>query len=279
MTKSIKSFDDFIFLNERFKGIRFFEKDHKYKINGTLSKYSVTSLLKKYSLEFESEKIAKNLAFKQNKKTEDVLKEWDFKKNYSCLKGTEFHKYIENFLNRKFVSIDESAFELFLLSEKCKNIDQKKEEYIQVFKKMIINFLDFYKWYDKNYYFLKSEFVVGDEESGICGTIDNLSFHKKEKTLAILDYKTNKNIKTEGFKGQKMLNDLSHLQDCELVKYSLQLHIYKHILEKHTGFQVNNLHIIWFPEDKNYEIITPLCLNEEAKMLINKEILFNENVS
>ena len=143
---------------------------------------------------------------------------------------------------------------------------------------MIINFLNFYKWYDENYYFLKSEFVVGDEESGICGTIDNLSFHKKEKTLAIIDYKTNKNIRKEGFKGQKMLNDLSHLDDCELVKYSLQLHIYKYILEKHTEFEVSNLHIIWFPEDKEYEIINPLCLKEESKMLISKEILFNENV-
>ncbi len=76
-----------------------------------------------------------------------------------------------------------------------------------------------------------------------------------------------------------MINDLSHLQDCELVKYSLQLHIYKHILEKHTGFEVSKLHIIWFPEDKNYEIINPLCLEDEAKMLLNKEILFNENVS
>jgi hypothetical protein len=279
MTKSIKSFDDFIFLNEKFKSVRFFEKDHKYKINGILSKYSATSLLKKYTIEFESEKIAKNVAFKQKRKPEDILKEWEFKKNYSCLKGTEFHKYVENFLNRRFTSVDEKSLEQFLISENLKNINEKKDEYIQVFKKMIISFLNFYKWYDEKYYFLKSEFVIGDEESGICGTIDNLSFDKKTKKLSILDYKTNQNIKKEGFKGQRMLNDLSHLDDCELVKYSLQLHIYKHILEKHTGFEVEDLHIVWFPENKDYEIINPLCLNEEAKMLVNKEIIFNENVS
>ena len=28
-----------------------------------------------------------------------------------------------------------------------------------------------------------------------------------------------------------------------------------------------------------YEIINPLCLKEEAKMLVNKEIIFSENVS
>jgi hypothetical protein len=279
MMKSIKSFDDFLYLNEIFKNVRFYEKDHKYKINGNLSKYSVTSLLKKYTQEFESDKIAKNVAFKQNKKVEDVLKEWDYKKNYSCFKGTSFHLYVENFLNRKFSSIDEKSLEIFLLSEDCKNINEKKQTYIKTFKQMIISFLNFYKWYDENYYFMKSEFVVGDDESGICGTIDNLSYHKKEKTLAILDYKTNQNIKNEGFKGQKMLHDLSHLDDCELVKYSLQLHIYKYILEKKTGFIVNNLHIVWFPENGDYRLISPLCLQEEAEMLLNKEIIIYENVS
>jgi hypothetical protein len=278
MLKAIKSFDDFLFLNEAFKNVRFIEKDHKYKINGNISKYSVTSLLKKYTPEFESEKIAKNVALKQNKKVEDILKEWDYKKNYSCIKGTEFHKYVENFLNRKFISIDQNSFEEFLLSENSKNIEQKKENYTKTFKQMIINFLNFYKWYDENYYFLKSEFVVGDYESGICGTIDNLSFNKKEKSLAILDYKTNQNIKSEGFKGQKLLNELSHLDDCELVKYSIQLHIYKHIIEKNTKFEVKDLHIIWFPENDNYKLIMPLSLEKEAEMIVNKETLFNENV-
>lgn len=279
MLKSIKSFDDFLFLNEKFKNVRFFENNHKYKINGTFSKYSVTSLLKKYTLEFESDKIAKNVAFKQNKTKEDVLKEWEYKKNYSCFKGTEFHKYVENFLNRKFISLDEDSFERFLLSESSKNIEQTKEDYKNNFKQMIINFLNFYKWYDENYYFLKSEFVVGDIDSGICGTIDNLSFHKKDKTLAILDYKTNQNIKKQGFNRQKMLNELSHLDDCELVKYSLQLHIYKHILEKNTKFEVKDLHIVWFPEKDKYQIMQPLSLEKEAEMVLNKEILFYENVS
>lgn len=278
MLKSIKSFDDFLYLNERFRNIRFIEKDHKYKINGNIANYSVTSLLKKYTSEFDSNKIAKNVAIKQNRRVEDVLKEWDYKRNYSCLKGTEFHKYVENFLNRKFVELDEKSFHEFLLSEKSNDIESKKQTYIKTFKQMIISFLNFYKWYDENYYFLKSEFVVGDFESGVCGTIDNLSFHKKDKTLAILDYKTNQNIKSEGFKGKKLLNEMSHLDDCELVKYSIQLHVYKYILEKNTNFEVKNLHIIWFPENGNYKLIEPLSLEKEAELIIKKEILFNENV-
>ena len=115
MLKSINTFNDYLLLNETFKNVMFYEKDHKYKINGELCNYSVTSLLKQYSEEFESEKIAKNVAYKQKRMVEDVLKEWDYKKNYSCFKGTEFHKYVENFLNKKFVSLDDVAFNNFLL--------------------------------------------------------------------------------------------------------------------------------------------------------------------
>lgn len=274
MLKSIKTFEDFIKLNNSFSDIRFIEKDHKYKINGNLSKYSVTSLLKKYTSDFESEKIAKKVSIKQGKPVEDVLKEWEFKKNYSCFKGTEFHKYIEKFLDRKLISLNEKELELFLINEKIDNVDDKKIFYKNNMKNMVGNFIKFYDWYDKNYNFLKSEFVVGDPESKICGTIDNLSVNKNTNNLSILDYKTNKEIKNKGFKGQKMLMELSHLEDCELTKYSLQLHIYKYIIEKNTSFKVDNLHIIWFPEEEDYQLITPLNLEKEAEIVIKKEILF-----
>ncbi len=274
MLKSIDTFNDYLLLNETFKNVMFYEKDHKYKINGELCNYSVTSLLKQYSEEFESEKIAKNVAYKQKRMVEDVLKEWDYKKNYSCFKGTEFHKYVENFLNKKFVSLDDVAFNNFLLSENSSDIETKKETYRDVMKNMIFNFLKFYKWYDSSFHFLKSEFVVGDYESKVCGTIDNLSLNKETKKLSILDYKTNQSIKTKGYKGKKMLNELSHLDDCELIKYSLQLHIYKHILEKNTNFEVDSLHIVWFPESKQYELIKTLPLQEEAKFILKKQKLF-----
>lgn len=274
MLKSIKTFDDFINLNNSFDSVRFIEKDHRYKINGEFCKFSVTSFLKKYSKEFDAENIAKNVAVKQGKPVEEVLKEWEFKKNYSCFKGTEFHKYIENFLNRKFISLNETELESFLIKEQVDNIVDKKAFYKNNMKNMIANFLKFYEWYNKNYNFLKSEFVVGDSESKICGTIDNLSVNKHTNNLSILDYKTNKEIKTKGFKGQKMLMELSHLDDCELTKYSLQLHVYKYIIEKNTSFRVDNLHIVWFPEDGNYQLINPINLEKEAELILKKQSLF-----
>ena len=97
MLKAIKTFEDFLHLEDTFKNVKFYEKDHKYKINNELCKYSVTTLLKNYGEEFDSEKTAKNVSLKQNRPVEDILKEWNFKREYACFKGTEFHKYIENF--------------------------------------------------------------------------------------------------------------------------------------------------------------------------------------
>ena len=54
-----------------------------------------------------------------------------------------------------------------------------------------------------------------------------------------MDYKTNKEIKTEGFKNyegitQKMLFPLNHLDDCNLNHYTLQLSLYMYIILKHN---------------------------------------------
>jgi ATP-dependent exoDNAse (exonuclease V) beta subunit len=276
MLKSIKSFEDFLQLENSFKGVKFYEKDHKYKINNELCKCSVTTLLKKYGEEFDSEKTAKIVSLKQNRPVDDILKEWNFKREYACFKGTDFHKYVENFLNRKFSPLDLKGFHYMLFQEGQElDAEKRKEEYRETMKFMVKNFLNFYKWYDELYHCIKSEFVVGDFDSKICGTIDNLSYNKKTKNLSIFDYKTNQSIKTEGFKGKTLLDGLSHLQDCEFSKYSLQLHIYKRIIEKNSNFKIDDLYIVWFPENKEYQLIKPLDLEKEAEYVLNKEVIIS----
>jgi hypothetical protein len=55
----------------------------------------------------------------------------------------------------------------------------------------------------------------------------------------ITDYKTNKEIKTEGYvnwqgERSKMLPPVSHLDDCNLNHYSLQLSLYLYMILKHN---------------------------------------------
>jgi hypothetical protein len=72
---------------------------------------------------------------------------------------------------------------------------------------------------------------------GICGQSDLVEVVNGK--VNITDYKTNKEIKTEGFTDwngitQKLLPPVSHLDDCNLMHYALQLSMYMYIIIKHN---------------------------------------------
>lgn len=76
------------------------------------------------------------------------------------------------------------------------------------------------------------EMIVYHPEYNICGQSDRVEC--VDNVINVGDYKTSKVVKTRGFKGKKMLKELSHLEDCELTSYTLQLSIYLRILLYHN---------------------------------------------
>lgn len=73
--------------------------------------------------------------------------------------------------------------------------------------------------------------------AGICGQADRVEVVADK--INLYDYKTNKEIKKEGFKDKagktkKMLPPLSHLDDCNFNDYALQLSIYMYMMLKHN---------------------------------------------
>ena len=265
---------DVLKLEKSFENVFFIDKNHTYKINGNDAKCSVTTLLKKYTPEFKGEKPAKAIAAKRGLSVDDVMREWEYKKEYSCHKGTEFHKFAENYLARKQISLDENAVKQFFMSKNSMSVMEDFKAYKKEMLDMISNFLKFYNWYKETYSIVKSELVIGDPDTKICGTIDNLSLNEKTGELAIFDYKTNQNIKTEGYKKETLLEPFNHLQNCEMVKYSLQLWIYKLILEKNTSYKVGDLYIVWVAKENNYELMPALNLSREANDILKTECSF-----
>jgi ATP-dependent exoDNAse (exonuclease V) beta subunit len=257
--------EDFIKLEDSFSDIRFLAKNHSYKIGNETAKYSVTKLLKKYEKPFESDKIAERVARKRGILKEAVLKEWDFKRDYSTHKGSEFHLFAENYLQRRQIQIDQEAIRKFL---KERGEDIFVEDYYNEIALLVKNFLQFYDWWKKDYILLKTEFVIGDKDASVCGTIDNLSYNRKTKKLAIFDYKTNKKIGTSSDYNNKLLSPFEHLDECELVKYSLQLWLYKHMIEKNTGFEVEPPHIVWVTGTEGYELIPTIDMSKEVKYIL-----------
>lgn len=81
------------------------------------------------------------------------------------------------------------------------------------------------------------EHLVYLKSVGLCGQADLVEV--VNNTLNITDYKTNKEIKEKGFTNwegvtQKMYHPVSHLDDCNLNHYNLQLSIYAYIIKKHN---------------------------------------------
>ena len=263
------NFDSLVLLNECFSHIKFFEKNHTYTIDEKPAKTSVSGAIKKYEKEFEKDKVAGFVARKEGKTISEVLTEWDYKRDYSCHKGSEFHLFVENFLERRKIALDKDAFHVFLAQNKNDASQKDIDQYYSEMAHFISNFLNFFEWWKKDHILLKSEFVVGDRESGICGTLDNLSYNKKTKKLVIFDYKTNKEIKTENPRGDTLLEPFKHLQNCEIVKYSLQIWLYKLIIERNTPFEVETGYVVWVAGNNDYELISILDLQKEAEIILN----------
>jgi ATP-dependent exoDNAse (exonuclease V) beta subunit len=104
----------------------------------------------------------------------------------------------------------------------------------------------------------------------VCSSdLDCLFWNKKSQWLEIWDYKTNKEIKTSNNYGNKMLHPISHLDECEMNTYSLQLGLYKHIIEKNTNLKIGNCYLIWINENiDNYKVYKCKDLHAELKLMI-----------
>jgi hypothetical protein len=263
------SFDSLITLLDSFSNIKFFDKNHTYTIDNEKVKLSVSGAIKKYEKPFDTKKVAGFVARKNNQDIDEVLKEWDYKREYSCHKGSEFHLFVENFLERKRIALDRDAFTSFLVKNSAEYNEKVVASYYTDMALLINNFMNFYDWWKQDRILLKSEFVIGDKASGLCGTIDNLSYNKVTKKLEIFDYKTNKEIKLDNPRGDTLLAPFKHLQNCELVKYSLQLWLYKLIIERNSPFEVDNCYIVWVAGLNNYELFPALNLKEEAEIILN----------
>jgi len=263
------NFDTLIELENAFSNIVFLEKNHTYKIDAKLAKMSVSGLIKKYEKPFDAQKIAKTVAERDGFSVEQILEQWDFTRDYSCHKGSEFHKFVENFLVRKQISIDENAIKMFFNHNKNFFTNNSIENYKKELKKLIKNFLNFYDWWKQEHILVKSEFVIGDKETEICGTVDNLSYNTKTKELVMFDYKTNKEIKRKNDYKEKMLGCLSDYDKCEFVKYSLQLNLYSTIIEKITKMPIPTSYIVWM-NGENYELIKCLDMKNISQTILNE---------
>jgi hypothetical protein len=125
--------------------------------------------------------------------------------------------------------------------------------------------------YPEHFVYLKS--------AGVCGQSDLVEVINDY--VHITDYKTNKEIKVEGFKNwegisKKLKRPFHHLDDCNFNHYTLQLSLYLYIILKHNPRLKPGkltLHHVQFEEQARDKFDNPVYKIDEQGNFIVKNVI------
>jgi hypothetical protein len=202
--------------------LKFTAHNHKYTSEEDISWLSVTSLISNFKQPFDADKIAAKSAKSKKSKwygmtPEDIKAAWKAEALRATTLGTWYHNCRESDIcgleNMERHGITVPVFKPIEKEGVKHSPEQKLKDGV----------------YPEHMVYLKS--------AGICGQSDLVEV--VNGVVHITDYKTNKEIKVEGYTNwegisQKMSPPVSHLDDCHLNHYALQLSMYMFIILKHN---------------------------------------------
>jgi hypothetical protein len=189
---------------------------------------------------------------------EDILLAWDKNRDKAANHGTRIHNALERY-----------SKEFKILSE--------DEDLTPMIKSIASTYVDYYQTFD--------EACLFSDQYGVAGTADKiLQIKKGSPFVDIEDFKTNisKGIEFFNKDNKYLISPVSHLQDCNFNKYSLQLSIYGLMYETLTGGKVRNLWIRFIPADNpmgHYRIMIPYLRLEALAVLEYHKNTFGESNS
>lgn len=239
--------------------------DHTYQTE-TETYQSVTKLISSYKQPFDQEHIA--LKASKNKKgkwygmtPEQIIEVWKRESERSIKLGNWYHDQRErDLLECQQISYNENLLKIFPSEHDEQGNKVAPSQRLQPG--------------------VYPEFFLYLPSAGIAGQSDRVTIANGK--VDILDYKTNKEIKTQSFKNyegisQKMLYPLSHLDDCNLNHYSIQLSIYMYIILRHNpDYEPGKLtlqHIV-FQEDFDKDPYGyPIYLQDNQGNYVVKEVI------
>lgn len=248
--------------------IVFAEEPHLYFIDGSCDNViSVTTLIDTFFPHFDAQgqadRIAQSPAFQKShnqpkykyfgcKDAQDIQNKWQ----QAPLLGTALHANIESFLNGEPYSVD---FE----NETC----------FQQFLRLNSNS----RWW--NFDSFRTEMSVFDPELRLAGQIDFVGLIRNQanpRHVILIDWKRCENIEDISFsrltgKGAELCHGVCrHVENCKFNKYSLQLNIYKHLLEKNYQVLVKKMFLVQMhPSFKNGEPVVHV-VNDDWSTIVHR---------
>ena len=235
--------------HERDKFISFDEGPHIYTVKGEKGYTSVTTWNHQHFSQFDSTKIINNIvkspkmkdpAYKYYGMTaQDIIQSWDTNRDNAARAGTQTHYNIECYYNGMEV-----------------NDDSIEYKYFQQFARDHPH-LEAYR----------TEWCVFYEEVKISGSIDMVFKNTNTGEYVIYDWKRSKGIEYESYGGKTAITPcISHLPDSNFWHYSLQLNVYRKILQDKYGLAITELALVVLHPDnqsKTYEVVKVPMLDKE----------------
>lgn len=232
--------------------ITFNAEAHAYYTDQVSPLTSVTTFVKHYFPPFDAPAVAAHVAQRDGKTVDMVLAEWKHNGDEAAAMGTRVHEHVERLI-QGLPAIHVAQ------SERERGIMQAGSSAVA--------------WLLGNgWQLLGAELIVFSENLGLAGTID-LAMRDDSGELWLLDWKTNKKITVEGYNGATALRPISHLPDCHMSQYSLQLSTYERLLrvEGYIDYDepVNRALIHLQPSGEWHAIPVPYLHKEVSDMLVD----------
>lgn len=242
--------------------------DNETEINQTEFIYdsgftSVTTWVHSHFHSFDADKIIDKMMNSRNwfkskyygMTREEIKQEWERNRDEAAKAGTNMHYDIECFYNEISTINDSIEYQYFQEFEK----DRTKEG-----------------GFGENIEPYRTEWMVYDEDLRLSGSIDMI-FRRKDnhEILEIYDWKRCREIKKQNPWQSAETECINHLPDSNFWHYSLQLNIYKAILERKYGKKVDGLYLVCLhPNNKNksYQRIKVPILKDEINDLIEYRV-------
>lgn len=244
--------------------IAFDEPTHKYYVNGSCKgNISCTGFVHEFFGHFDAKKIITKMRKGANwanskyygKTDEEIMKEWADNGKEASSAGTAMHFAIEQFMHGAVDEIDPVV------------MNTPEWRYFMKFWKDCGDDLEPYR----------SEWEVftdsldsppSERKIKLCGSIDMVYRRKSDGKFVIYDWKRSKEIKSDNPFGSG-LAPLDHLPDTNYWHYTLQLNVYKWILEQYYGLEVADLYlVILHPDQPSYRRMRLNILTEEVEDMI-----------
>jgi ATP-dependent exoDNAse (exonuclease V) beta subunit len=237
--------------------ISFDEGPHIYTVHGDTTFSSVTTFIHSHFSHFDADAVITNMMYKirtdptykyYGLTREQIKAQWTKNGQAASGSGTNMHNDIEKYYNDVSVENDSVEFGYF-------------KRFVQDFPEL------------KPY---RTEWTVYYEELKLSGSIDMI-FENPDGTLQMYDWKRSKGIEYEAY-GDKCAKTkcISHLPDSNFWHYSLQLNIYRQILEEKYGKTITGMYLICIHPDnynKSYQRIEVQDLRTEVGFLFEERRL------